>query len=63
MQQQAPERNSPSRYYACDDTQTFCIPATQTYRIHLQRDRDGDGYLARAEAEEFADATANPGRD
>jgi hypothetical protein len=36
-----------ARYYACDDAQTFCVPATQTYRIHLERDRDGGSTLSR----------------
>ncbi len=26
------------RYYACDDALTFCVPATQHYRVHLTRD-------------------------
>lgn len=29
------------RYFACDDAETFCKPVTQTYRITLERDRDG----------------------
>ena len=33
--------NATVRYFACDDAETFCIPATQTYRIYLQRDIDG----------------------
>ncbi len=28
------------RYFACDDAQTFCVPVTQSYRIHLERDLD-----------------------
>ncbi len=30
-----------ARYFACDDANTFCIPVTQSYRIHLERDPDG----------------------
>ena len=29
------------RYFACDDAETFCKPVSQTYRITLERDRDG----------------------
>lgn len=29
------------RYFACDDANTFCVPVTQQYAIHLERDRDG----------------------
>lgn len=29
------------RYFACDDAETFCRPVTQTYRVVLERDRDG----------------------
>ena len=29
------------RYFACDDAQTFCIPVTQKYILHLERDPDG----------------------
>ena len=25
-------------YFACDDALTFCIPVTQSYQIHLERD-------------------------
>ncbi len=28
------------RYFACDDAQTFCVPVTQSYRVHLERDLD-----------------------
>ena len=28
-------------YYACDDANTFCVPAKQTYDITLERDRFG----------------------
>ena len=36
-----------TRYFACDDDLTFCVPATQTYRIHLERDRHGGSTLSR----------------
>ena len=29
------------RYFACDDSETFCRPVTQQYRVILDRDRDG----------------------
>ena len=29
------------KYFACDDAETFCKPVSQTYRITLERDRDG----------------------
>ncbi len=29
------------KYYACNDEKGFCIPVSQTYVVHLQRDRDG----------------------
>ena len=29
------------RYFACDDAETFCKPVRQSYRIILERDRDG----------------------
>jgi len=29
------------RYFACDDAETFCKPVSQTYRVTLERDRDG----------------------
>ncbi|MEE8249294.1 MAG: hypothetical protein V3R59_03610, partial [Gammaproteobacteria bacterium] len=28
-------------YFACDDALTFCIPVTQHYQIHLERDNHG----------------------
>lgn len=28
------------RYFACSDEKGFCIPVTQTYLVHLERDRD-----------------------
>ena len=28
-------------YFACDDAETFCVPVTQRYTVHLQRDPDG----------------------
>ena len=29
------------RYFACNDEKGFCIPVTQRYVVHLNRDRDG----------------------
>ncbi len=29
------------RYFACNDEKGFCIPVTQKYVVHLNRDRDG----------------------
>lgn len=29
------------RYFACNDEKGFCIPVTQKYLVHLNRDRDG----------------------
>jgi len=42
------------RYFACDDDNTFCIPVTQRYRIHLEGNRDGGSALGRKMAEEEA---------
>ena len=28
-------------YFACDNAETFCVPVTQQYAIHLQADPDG----------------------
>ena len=28
-------------YFACDDALTFCIPVTQSYKVHLERDHHG----------------------
>ena len=28
-------------YFACDNAETFCVPVTQRYAVHLQRDPDG----------------------
>ena len=30
-----------ARYFACDNANTFCIPVSQNYKIHLERDPDG----------------------
>ena len=27
------------RYFACDDADTFCIPVTQQYTVHLEPER------------------------
>ncbi|MFQ5599210.1 MAG: hypothetical protein ACE5G2_01510 [Candidatus Krumholzibacteriia bacterium] len=35
-------------YFACDDANTFCIPVTQKYRVHLEPDRDGGTTFSRA---------------
>ena len=29
------------RYFACDNANTFCIPVTQSYAVHLKPDPDG----------------------
>ena len=29
------------KYFACDDAETFCKPVSQSYRVSLNRDRDG----------------------
>ena len=29
-----------STYYACDDANTFCVPVTQRYAVHLEVDTD-----------------------
>jgi len=31
------------RYFACDDADTFCIPVTQRYTVHLEPERGGGG--------------------
>ena len=35
------------RYFACDDADTFCIPVTQRYKVHLSADPNG-GRVRRA---------------
>jgi len=35
------------RYFACDDANTFCVPVTQSYRIHLEGDKDGGSAMGR----------------
>ncbi len=35
------------RYFACDDDNTFCVPVTQNYRIHLEGDKDGGSAMGR----------------
>ena len=30
------------RYFACDDADTFCIPVTQSYAVHLEPDPEGE---------------------
>ena len=42
------------RYFACDDDNTFCVPVTQSYRIHLERDVDGGSAMGRKVAVEEA---------
>jgi hypothetical protein len=42
------------RYFACDDENTFCVPVTQRYRIHLERDVDGGSAMGRRIAGEEA---------
>ena len=38
----ADERNAPLeltvRYFGCDDADTFCVPVSQSYRVHLEPD-------------------------
>ncbi|MCZ6600237.1 MAG: hypothetical protein O7A07_05295 [Acidobacteria bacterium] len=35
------------RYFACDDDNTFCVPVTQKYRIHLEGDKEGGSAMGR----------------
>ncbi len=35
------------RYFACDNADTFCVPVTQSYRVHLQADPHGGRAMAR----------------
>ena len=55
---EASKRRSPVdlqvRYFACDDDNTFCVPVTQSYRIHLERDGDGGWAMGRKIAGEEA---------
>jgi hypothetical protein len=44
-------------YVACDDDETFCVPVSQEYSVHLQRDRDGG---ARRSGAGSAAARGNP---
>ena len=30
-----------TRYFACDDADTFCVPVTQQYSVYLKPDLDG----------------------
>lgn len=46
------------RYFACDDDNTFCVPVTQRYRIHLQRDKDGGSAMGRRAGGEGAPTVA-----
>lgn len=50
------------RYFACDDADTFCIPVTQTYGVHLEPDpgernsgRGPDGDSSASAASDSAD--------
>ena len=44
------------RYFACNDEKGFCIPVTQRYVVHLDRDRDG------GQARRSGSRGGNPGR-
>ena len=35
------------RYFACDNANTFCIPVTQSYAVHLKPDPDGGNAMGR----------------
>jgi len=35
------------KYFACNDEQGWCVPVTQQFRIHLERDRDGGRAFSR----------------
>ena len=35
------------RYFACDNANTFCIPVTQSYAVHLKPDPDGGSAMGR----------------
>lgn len=35
------------RYFACDDANTFCVPVTQRYLVHLRPDPEGGRVMAR----------------
>ena len=37
-----------TRYFACDDDNTFCMPVTQSYRVRLEADRDGGVVMGRS---------------
>ncbi|MFQ5701384.1 MAG: hypothetical protein ACE5HU_06030 [Acidobacteriota bacterium] len=37
------------RYFACDDADTFCVPVTQHYRVHLQVDPNAGRVTSRNE--------------
>ncbi|MFQ5741117.1 MAG: EF-hand domain-containing protein [Acidobacteriota bacterium] len=51
------------RYFACDDANTFCIPVTQRYAIHLQRDRDGGSAFRRRRSDRRGGGFLNRLRD
>ncbi len=38
---QVPPMRLTVRYFACDDADTFCIPVTQRYTVHLEPDPEG----------------------
>ena len=35
------------RYFACDNANTFCVPVTQSYAVHLKPDPDGGSAMGR----------------
>ena len=35
------------RYFACDNANTFCVPVTQSYAVHLKPDPDGGRAMGR----------------
>lgn len=37
-----------TRYFACDDDNTFCMPVTQSYRVQLVADKDGGTVMGRS---------------
>ncbi len=47
------------RYFACDNANTFCIPVTQSYALHLKPDPDGGSAVGRRGG---AGRRGNPGQ-
>ena len=50
------------RYFACDDANTFCVPVTQGYLVHLRPDPEAGRVTARGGREGFGGSRRGRGR-